>query len=196
MGNYTSWVCINFFIATGCRSETLLNVRVKDINFDNENILFRHMKTKRQINVPLPDALKVVLQEYISNLQLKDDDILFSKLNGEKMCYSTLYQNITSCFKYCKVKMRGVNTFRNTLSTLFIRNGGDIYRLKAQLAHTQITTTERYINLLPVELKDNLLRYNPLDVISKKNRKVKLDRKNDIYYKRHIQFCMCLFRMY
>lgn len=177
VGDYRSWVSINFLIATGCRSEMLLNVRVKDINFENENILFRHMKTKRQINVRLSDTLKVVLQEYIPNLQLKDDDILFPKLNGEKMCYNTLHQNITSYFKHCKVKMRGVNTFRNTFSTLFIKNGGDIYRLKTQLAHTQITTTERYINLLPLELQDDLLRYNPLDVLSKKNRKMKFDRK-------------------
>ena len=64
-------------------------MRVKDINFENENILFRYMRTKRQINVPLPEALKVVLKEYIPNLQLKDEDILFSKSNGEKMCYNT-----------------------------------------------------------------------------------------------------------
>jgi len=90
VGDYSSWFSINFLIATGCRSETLLNMRVKDINFENENILFRYMRTKRQINVPLPEALKVVLKEYIPNLQLKDEDILFSKSNGEKMCYNTL----------------------------------------------------------------------------------------------------------
>lgn len=177
VGDYRSWATINFLLATGCRSETLLNMRVKDVNFETESILFRHMKTKRQITVPLSDTLKVVLQEYISNLQLKGNDILFPKLNGEKMSYNTLHQNISNYFKHCKIKMKGVNTFRNTFSTMFIRNGGDIYRLKAQLAHSRITTTERYVNLLPLELKDDLLRYNPLDVISKKNRKMKLRKE-------------------
>lgn len=177
VGDYRSWATVNFLLATGCRSETLLNMRVKDVNFETESVLFRHMKTKRQITVPLSDTLKVVLQEYISNLQLKSDDFLFPKLNGEKMSYNTLHQNISTYFKHCKIKMKGVNTFRNTFSTMFIKNGGDIYRLKAQLAHSRITTTERYVNLLPLELKDDLLRYNPLDVISKKNRKMKIDRK-------------------
>lgn len=28
---------------TGCRSETLLNLRIKDVNFETDSILFRHM---------------------------------------------------------------------------------------------------------------------------------------------------------
>ena len=50
---------------------------------------------------------------------------------------------------------------------MFIRNGGDIYRLKLLLGHSNIKTTKRYINLLPIDFKDDLLKYNPLDVLNK-----------------------------
>jgi integrase/recombinase XerD len=176
VGDYRSWVMINFLLATGCRSETLLNVKVKDINFELEYILFSHMKTKRQVTVPLSNTLKVVLIEYISNMALKDEDILFPKLNGTKMSYDTLHQNLSNYFKHCKVKMRGINTFRNTFATMFIKNGGDIYRLKSVLSHSNIKTTERYVNLLPLELKEDTLKFNPLDVLSKGNRKIKLNK--------------------
>lgn len=176
VGDYRSFVTVSFFLATGCRSETLLNVRVGDIDFEEESILFRHMKTKRQINVPLSKSLKNVLQEYINILNLRQEDILFPKLDGTKMSYDTLHQNLVNYFKHCKVKMRGVNTFRNTFATMFIKNGGDIYRLKVLLGHSNIKTTERYVNLLPLELKDDLLKYNPLDILNKKNRKIKIDR--------------------
>lgn len=66
--------------------------------------------------------------------------------------------------------------FRNTFATMFIKGGGDIYRLKILLAHSNIKTTERYVNLLPLDFKDDLLKYNPLDILSKKNRKIKLER--------------------
>lgn len=177
VGDYRSYAIVSFFLGTGCRSETLLNVRVKDVDFDEERILFAHMKTRRQIIVPLSKSLKNILREYISVLGLKEDDILFPKLNGTKMSYDTLHQNLVNYFKHCKVKMHGVNTFRNTFATMFIREGGDIYRLKTQLAHSNIKTTERYVNLLPIEMKDDLLKYNPLDILNKKNRKVKLNRK-------------------
>ena len=178
VGDYRSWATINFLLGTGCRSTTLLNVKVKDINFSEESILFRHMKTKKQVTVILSKTLKVVLNEYIAIMGLKEDDYLFPKLNGTIMSYDTLHQNLANYFKHCKVKMRGVNTFRNTFAALFIKNGGDIYRLKILLSHGNIKTTERYVNLLPIDFTDDLLQYNPLDVLSKKNRKLDISRKN------------------
>lgn len=88
------------------------------------------MKTKKQVTVILSKTLKVVLREYMAIMGLKEDDYLFPKLAGTQMSYDTLHQNLANYFKHCKVKMRGVNTFRNTFATLFIKNGGDIYRLK------------------------------------------------------------------
>jgi len=136
------------------------------------------MKTKKQVTVILSKTLKVVLREYMAIMGLKEDDYLFPKLDGTQMSYDTLHQNLVNYFKHCKVKMRGVNTFRNTFATLFIKNGGDIYRLKILLAHSNIKTTERYVNLLPLDFSEDLLKYNPLDVLSKDNKKLKIDRKS------------------
>lgn len=167
-------VTINFLFGTGCRAETLLNVKGEDINFINDLILFTHMKTRRQITVPLSSTLKRVLKEYIEVMNLSNEDLLFSKLNKEKMCYDTLHQNMSNYFKNRNVKMRGVNTFRNTFATFFIANHGDIYRLKVILGHSNIKTTEGYINLLPIDLNVYISKFNPLDVLSKKNLKVRL----------------------
>lgn len=179
VGDYRSFATVSFLVGAGCRSTTLLNIRVKDIDFEKEMILFAHMKTKRQANVPLSKSLKVIVKEYIETMNLKGDDILFPKLDGTKMSYDTLHQNLVNYFKHCKVKMRGVNTFRNTFATMFIRNGGDIYRLKLLLNHSNIKTTERYVNLLPIDFKDDLLQYNPLDILNKnkKDEKMKIRKK-------------------
>lgn len=176
VGDYRGWATVNFLLGTGARSETLLNMKVKDIFFEEEYIKFSHMKTKRQISIPLSKKLKNVLQEYIRNLNLKEDDILFPKLNGEKMSYDTLHQCLQIYFKHCKVRMHGVNTFRNTFATNFIKNGGDIYRLKLLLGHSNIKTTERYVNLLPLNFSEDLLKYNPLDVLSRNDRKIKINK--------------------
>lgn len=180
VGDYRSFVTVSFLVGTGCRSTTLLNVKVKDIDFEKEMILFAHMKTKRQANVPLSKSLKITLKEYIETMNLKGEDILFPKLDGNQMSYDTLHENLVNYFKHCKVKMRGINTFRNTFATMFIKNGGDIYRLKLLLNHSNIKTTERYVNLLPIDFKDDLLKYNPLDLLNKENKdngKMKLKKK-------------------
>jgi integrase/recombinase XerD len=173
-GDYRSYITVQFLIATGCRSTTLLNVKVKDLDFKKDSILFRHMKTYRQVTAPMSATLKIELQEYISIFNLQEDDTLFPKLDGTKMSYDTLHQNLVNYFKHCKVKMRGVNTFRNTFATMFIKNGGDIYRLKLLLNHSNIKTTERYVNLLPLDLKEDLLQYNPLDTLQAGNKRSRI----------------------
>ncbi|RII32140.1 site-specific integrase [Clostridium chromiireducens] len=165
IGDYRSYLMVAFFMGTGCRSETILNVRVKDINFEHQSILFRHMKTKRQETVPMSRFLRGELLEYISNMGLKNNDLLFSKIDGTQMSYNTLHQNLENYFKHCNVKMHGINTFRNTFATMFIKNGGDIYKLKVLLNHSTIKTTERYVNLLPLDFKEELLKHNPLDIL-------------------------------
>lgn len=176
VGEFKTWATCNFLLGTGCRAETLLNVKVGDIDFVKESILFRHMKTKKQITVPLSNTLKTVLREYIQVLGLKSEELLFPKLNGEKMKYDTLHQNTKNFFDNRKVAFRGINVFRNTFATMFIKNGGDIYRLKAVLGHSNIKTTERYINLLPLDLKDDIQQFNPLDILSKKNTRISISR--------------------
>ncbi|HEY8889893.1 MAG TPA: site-specific integrase [Clostridium sp.] len=174
IGDYKGWVIVNFLLGTGCRSETLLNVKLQDIRYSEDLILFTHMKTRKQILIPLSPTLKLVLKEYEEVMNFNPDDYLFAKLDKVKMCYDTLHQNISNYFKNRNVKMRGVNTFRNTFATLFIRNHGDIYRLKVVLGHSNIKTTEKYINLLPVDMTEDICRFNPLDVLNRKNSKVRM----------------------
>lgn len=174
VGDFRSYATVSFLLGTGCRAETLLNVKVEDVDFNTDSILFRHMKTKRQITIPLSNTLKVTLNEYIRLMNLKKDDYLFPKLNGEKMNYDTCHQNLKNYFKHRKVKFKGINTFRNTFATMAIKNGADLYRIKAVLGHSNIRTTERYINLLPLELKDDIQQFNPLDTLSKKNIRISI----------------------
>lgn len=167
VGEYKSWVTINFLLATGARSETLLNVLVKDVNFQEKSILFRHMKAHKQITVPLSPTLEYVLKEYVELLDLEPDNLLFPKLDKKKMRYDTLHETINGFCKRRHVPMKGINTFRNTFATLFIKNGNNnIYLLQKLLGHADIRMTERYINLLPLEMKEDINKYNPLDVLS------------------------------
>lgn len=174
VGTYKSWVSVSFLLGTGCRAETFLNILVKDVNFNDNSILFRHMKAHKQIIVPLSPTLKTVLTEHIQLLDLKLDDLLFPKLDKKKMKYDTLHQNIKSFCDHRKVRMKGINTFRNTFATLFIKNGNNnIYLLQKLLGHADIRMTERYINLLPCQMAEDINKYNPLDVLNQQRLSIK-----------------------
>lgn len=133
------------------------------------------MKAHKQITVPLSPTLEYVLREYIELLDLRFDDLLFPKLDKKKMKYDTLHENINIFCKHRHVLMRGINTFRNTFATLFMKNGNNnIYLLQKLLGHANIKMTERYINLLPLEMKEDINKYNPLDVLN--HRKLTLNK--------------------
>jgi len=93
------------------------------------------------------------------------------------MSYDTCHQNLSNYFKHRKVKFKGINVFRNTFATMFIMADADIYRLKSILCHSNIKTTERYVNLLPIQLKADLQKYNPLDILSNKNIRASIKKK-------------------
>lgn len=72
-------------------------------------------------------------------MNLKTDDLLFPKLNKKKMSYDTLHENIKNFCDNRSVRMRGINTFRNTFATLFIKNGdSNVYLLQKLLGHGDI----------------------------------------------------------
>ena len=59
------WCAVNYLIATGNRVGTVINLRVKDIDFEKGFIFLRMMKNRKQQLIPLSKALEAVLREYL-----------------------------------------------------------------------------------------------------------------------------------
>lgn len=49
---------VNFFIGTGCRLNTLVHIKIQDVNFVNDTILFTTTKNKKMQVIPLSLSLK------------------------------------------------------------------------------------------------------------------------------------------
>ncbi len=50
---YKSWVIVNFLLSTGVRKHSLINIKVKDIDFDNEVVHINITNYKRANLVPI-----------------------------------------------------------------------------------------------------------------------------------------------
>ncbi|WP_279282790.1 hypothetical protein [Clostridium sporogenes] len=57
-----------------------------------------------------------------------------------------------------------------------LKNGAGIYLVQKCLGHADIKMTERYINLLPLDVKNDIQKFNPLDVLSKKTMRMTIQR--------------------
>lgn len=62
---YRTWVIINFFVATGVRSRSLRNIKIQDLDFENELIYIRVTKNRKLLVIPMGKAIKKVILEYL-----------------------------------------------------------------------------------------------------------------------------------
>ena len=158
--NYRTWVIICLLLSTGMRQNSLINLRVKDIDFDNGVIYVRITKNRKPLIVPLNGDILRILAEYLKYRKADEDEWLFCNSYGEKLTKSTCYHGI---FDYCKARgseHTGVHRFRHTFAKKWIVMGGSVVSLQKILGHSSLAITENYINLLTTDLKKDAEEIN------------------------------------
>ena len=50
---WRTWAAINYLVATGNRASTVINIKVKDIDFEDMTIFLSRVKNRRQQIIPL-----------------------------------------------------------------------------------------------------------------------------------------------
>lgn len=168
---YRDWVIVNFLLGTGCRVSTLIEVKIKDLDFSNNTVLFTHMKTRKQQVVPLSKSLCTVLFEYLGYRDGQPDDYLFISECNAQLTRNTLANSISRYNRARGVEKISLHLFRHTYAKLYIVAGGDAFRLQKLLGHSDLTMTKHYVALYADDLKDNYDKYNPLEQITAQERR-------------------------
>lgn len=164
---YRSWAMINYLVATGNRARTIVNIKISDINFDENTIHLRAMKNRHQQIIPLSPALKEVLEEYLSAWKWKLDDYLFPTYTGEQISVRSFQQAIRKYNIARGVSKTSIHLFRHTFAKNFILAGGGLVQLQMLMGHSTLDMTRHYVNLYGTDLNKDFERLNPLDNIKK-----------------------------
>jgi integrase/recombinase XerD len=174
---YRSWVLINYLISTGNRLNTIINIKISDIDFDNEMISLKQVKNRKQQIIPLSHNVIGILKEYLSYRKGNPDDYLFVNIYGEQLTSGAVEKSIAKYNTERNVNITSIHAFRHSFGKMFILNGGDVFRLQKLMSHKDISTTRIYVNLYGEDLKEGYEKYNPLDVMLSKNNKQKINMK-------------------
>lgn len=170
---FRNWVIINFLLATGIRARELRNLKIGDLDFENDMVRLQITKNKKARLVPISSTLKNVLLEYLAVRQSNsDDDYLFPNIYGEMLPVTTLQMGIT---KYCKkrgVEKYSLHLFRHTFATSYLRSGGNPLTLQRILGHSTLKMVNKYIQMNTDDLQRDIDKYNPLDNVVRTRIKV------------------------
>lgn len=152
-GEYRNWVMVNYFLETGNRLNTVINLKVGDVDLDNRLVLLTTNKNRKQHIVPITNTVALILRKYIKDCDLQADDYLFPNQAREKMKPDSVKHAIARYNKGRGVEMTSIHAFRHTFARNFILSGGDAFRLQQHLGHSSLAMTQHYVALFGTDLK-------------------------------------------
>lgn len=143
---------IEMFYSTGCRVSEMINVKLKDIDFNNKTIRIMGKGSKERI-VYFGDYASKYLEEYLKKVEVKD--YLFTNKKQEKLSVSEVELIIKDIMKHISIKTHVTpHTLRHTFATHLLNNGADIKTVQELLGHANLSTTGIYTHISSDRLKD------------------------------------------
>lgn len=141
-------------IDTGLRANELLSLDIDDIDFKTGSVLVRNGKGGDDRIVFLnPVTRKEILRylRYYPNPKSKSP--LWLNISGKRLKYFGLREMLRRRAGKAGIDEQSCHDFRRGFSVESWRNGCDLEALSRIMGHKDIKTTQRYIKLLPDDLK-------------------------------------------
>ncbi|MBQ8817243.1 MAG: tyrosine-type recombinase/integrase [Clostridia bacterium] len=164
---YQAWVITTFLFSTGVRQRSLMNIKVKDVDFDNNVVYVNVTKNRKPLIVPVNQTMANVLKEFLKYRKHKNtDDYLFCNAYGQQLVKSTCYHMLYEYNKRRGVERTGIHRYRHTFAKQWVLSGGNVVSLSKMLGHSSLDITQNYLNLLVSDVAKQVNELNLLDKFS------------------------------
>ena len=134
-----------FMWYTGCRVTEVINIRKRDIDFNNGEVMIRWLKNRKFLyrTMPIHNNIRQLLE--FTTVALKSDDLIFP--------YSR--QRVWQIFKkhsFGQYDWIHPHTLRHSFAVNYLRQAdspNDLVILRKLLGHSSILTTMKYLDIVP-----------------------------------------------
>ena len=159
-------VILEVLYASGVRVSELVNIKLRDIDFSNKNILILGKGSKERlvsfgdyaleyINLYLKEGRKLLLDG------VKSDYLIVGK-KSEKLTTRRVEQIIDDIIKKTSIKLNITpHMFRHTFATHLLDNGCDLLVVQELLGHASLSSTEIYTHVSNEHLREVYLKCHP-----------------------------------
>ena len=142
---------IELFYVTGVRLSELINIKISDVDFNNQSIKVLGKRNKERI-IPLSSNVVNDLNIFIENNQ--KNKYLFTNLEGEKLYNKLVYRLVNKYIgEISSVNKKSPHILRHTFATHMLNNGADINAIKELLGHANLSATQVYTHNTIEKLK-------------------------------------------
>lgn len=156
---------LEFAYATGMRVTEIISLDVDDVNLE-EGYVTCKSETKQR-NIPLGSLSLKALKDYIDNARpiiIKDESVkaLFVNTNGKRLTRQGFWKIV----KYYKeqahiTKDITPHVLRHSFATHLLQNGADLKAIQTMLGHSDISSTQIYMQFQDESLKNVYKKAHP-----------------------------------
>ena len=156
---------LEFAYATGMRVTEIINLNIEDVNLDGEYVICR--VGSKQRNIPLGSLSLKALKEYIEEarpilIRSEKEKALFVNVNGQRLTRQGFWKIV----KYYKeqahiTKDITPHVLRHSFATHLLQNGADLKAIQTMLGHSDISSTQVYMQFQDPGLKDIYQKAHP-----------------------------------
>src|SRR5574344_1048661 len=164
--DYRNKAMLELMYATGLRVSELVNLKLEDVDLDNDIVRTLGKGSKERI-VPFGEyadnSLKIYINQYRDSLFKREvNDYLFLNNHGHPMTRQGFFKILKELGNVAGIKKDfSPHTLRHSFATHLLSGGADLRSIQEMLGHSNLSTTEIYTNISREELKDSYHKTHP-----------------------------------
>lgn len=171
---YRNYCIVATLLATGIRLSSLTNIKIKDIDFDNEIVNVMHTKNRKPLIIPLNRTIVKILKQYLKVRQYKsEDDYLFCNVHKKQLKKSAITTAIYNYNRSRGVNKTSIHKFRHTFAKKWVMQNNSVVVLQRILGHSSLSMTQNYLNILVSDVKKEMDNFNILEEFQNNHIKMK-----------------------
>lgn len=152
-------------LETGLRLNELLNLRIEDIRWADNEIYVYQGKSNKTRRVPFQKTCANAIRQYLKERGDVGTDVLFVTVNHTPVHPRTFQDHLTNYG--ISAGLRGVrvspHTFRHTMAKFYILNGGDAFTLQQILGHSTLDMVRHYVQLFRSDIQEQHRKFSPVE---------------------------------
>ncbi len=156
---------LEFAYATGMRVTEIISLDISDCNLEQGYVVCKNgFKTR---NIPLGSLSLKALKDYIEKARpilIKDDsvDALFVNINGKRLTRQGFWKIVKFYKEQAHIsKEITPHVLRHSFATHLLQNGADLKAIQTMLGHSDISSTQVYMQFQNENLKDIYRKAHP-----------------------------------